>query len=118
MIGFKRLDHVFLCVPEGAKQQALEFYSQVLGLTEIPGDHPRGAIWFQIGDIQLHINEENGGNYSMRHPAFEITNLSATKEYLKNKGVEVTYSSDIEGRERFFFRDPFDNRIELLEYSL
>lgn len=118
MIEFKRLDHVFICVPKGAKQQAREFYTQILGLTEIPGNHPRGAIWFQIGDIQLHINEENGGNFSMRHPAFEVSNLSAAKEYLKNKGIEIAYSSDIEGRARFFFRDPFGNRIELLEYSL
>lgn len=117
MLEFKHIDHIFICVPEGAKQKAREFYTEVIGLTEIPGDHPRGAIWFQIGDIQLHINEENGGNFSMRHPAFEITNLTEAKEYLIGKGVEISYSSDIEGRQRFFFRDPFDNRIELLQYD-
>jgi catechol 2,3-dioxygenase-like lactoylglutathione lyase family enzyme len=116
MIEFKRLDHVFLCVPEGAKDRAREFYGQVLGLTQILGNHPRGAIWFEIADIQLHINEENGGNFSMRHPAFEVTNLPAAKTYLKARGIEISQSSHIEGRDRFFFRDPFGNRIELLEY--
>ncbi|MVM41210.1 phage portal protein [Spirosoma sp. HMF3257] len=116
MIQFIRLDHVLLCIPEGATAQARAFYGGVLGLDEIPGNHPSGAIWFQIADIQLHLREEAGGNYSKRHPAFEIANLDEAKQYLMNKGIDIEYSSDIDGRERFFFRDPFDNRIELLQF--
>ena len=116
MIQFVRLDHVLLCIPEGKKDEARAFYSQVLGLDEIPGNHPSGAMWFQIADIQLHIREEAGGNYSKRHPAFEVANLIEAKQALTAKGLAIEYSSEIDGRQRFFFRDPFDNRIELLQF--
>ncbi|GAB4010346.1 VOC family protein [Spirosoma migulaei] len=116
MIQFVRLDHVLMCIPEGATAQAREFYRDVLGLAEIPGNHPSGAIWFQIADIQLHLREEAGGSHSKRHPAFEVANLNDAKEELEAKGLAIEYSSDIDGRERFFFRDPFDNRIEFLQF--
>lgn len=117
MIHFKRLDHILLCIPEGATASAREFYTNVLGLTEIPGNHPAGAIWFEIADIQVHLREEAGGSYSKRHPAFEVANLDEAREELAAQGIEIEYSSEIDGRQRFFFRDPFDNRIELLQFS-
>lgn len=117
MIHFKRLDHVLLSIPEGETENARTFYSQVLGLTEIPGNHPSGAIWFEIADIQLHIREEAGPVYhSKRHPAFEITNLEQARQELAQQGCEIEYSSEIDGRQRFFIRDPFGNRIEFLEF--
>ncbi len=117
MIQFTRLDHILISIPEGKTTEARAFYSGVLGLTEIPGDHPGGAIWFQMADIQLHLREEAGGSESLRHPAFEVKNLEAAKQELEQKGVTLSYSSDIDGRNRFFFRDPFGNRVELLEFS-
>ncbi|GAB3998088.1 VOC family protein [Spirosoma daeguense] len=117
MIDFKRLDHVLICIPVGATSDAHAFYADVLELPEIVGQHPDGAMWFQMGDIELHIREEAGGNFSKRHPAFEIGNLESAKGALEKKGVAIEYSSLIEGRQRFFFRDPFGNRFEMLEYS-
>ena len=117
MIQFTRLDHILISIPEGKTEEARAFYSQVLGLTEIPGGHPHNAIWFQIADIQLHIREEAVGPLSARHPAFEIGNLEEARQELQQKGVAVSYSSDIDGRHRFFIRDPFGNRIEFLAYD-
>ncbi|GAB3927496.1 VOC family protein [Larkinella terrae] len=117
MIHFKRLDHILISIPEGKKEEARAFYGQLLGLEEIPGEHPGAALWFWIGDIQLHFREEPPGPYSKRHPAFEITNLDEAKRELENHGIELTYSSEIDGRQRFFFHDPFENRIELLEFT-
>lgn len=116
MIQFTRLDHVLVCIPEGKTAEARAFYGQVLGLTEIPGEHPGGAIWFEVADIQLHLREEAGGSLSLRHPAFEIQNLEEAKRELQQKGVAISYSSDIDGRQRFFIRDPFGNRMEFLEF--
>ncbi|MGA0557640.1 VOC family protein [Larkinella sp. VNQ87] len=116
MIQFKRLDHILIAIPEGKREEARTFYTQVLGLTEVPGEHPGGALWFSIGDIELHLREEAPGPYSKRHPAFEITNLDEARAELANQGIEITYSSDIDGRQRFFFHDPFQNRIELLQF--
>lgn len=118
MIEFRRLDHILLGIPEGKTDQARTFYSQVLGLTEILGDHPGGAIWFAIADIQLHLREEEtGGIPSKRHPAFEVADLEQARQELTGKGLSLEYSSVIEGRDRFFIRDPFGNRIEFLAYE-
>jgi catechol 2,3-dioxygenase-like lactoylglutathione lyase family enzyme len=116
MIHFKRLDHILISIPEGRTDEARVFYGQVLGLTEISGEHPGGAIWFSIADIQLHLREEAAGNLSLRHPAFEVADLQVAKQELEQKGIVLSYSSEIDGRQRFFFRDPFGNRIELLEF--
>lgn len=116
MIQFKRLDHILICIPEGATADARTFYGEVLGLEEIPGNHPSGAIWFKMADIQLHIREEASSNYSKRHPAFEVTNLEEAKQGLERNGLAIEYSSEIDGRQRFFFHDPFGNRIELLQF--
>ncbi len=116
MIHFTRLDHILISIPEGKTDEARAFYGQVLNLTEIPGEHPGGAIWFSIADIQLHLREEAGGNLSLRHPAFEVADLNAAKRELEQKGIVLSFSSDIDGRQRFFFRDPFGNRIELLQF--
>lgn len=116
MIQFTRLDHILISIPEGKTAEARAFYTDVLGLTEIQGNHPKGAIWFQIADIQLHLREEAGGYSSYRHPAFEVANLDVAKQELERSGIAISYSSEIDGRQRFFFRDPFDNRFELLQF--
>lgn len=118
MIRFKRLDHVAIVIPLGKTEEARAFYAGTLQLKEIPGNHPRYAAWFEMGDVQLHVVEEEGDReLSGRHPAFEVADLEAAKAYLTGKGIEISYSSVITGRDRCFFRDPFGNRIELLEYA-
>ncbi|GAB3898357.1 VOC family protein [Spirosoma agri] len=117
MIQFRRLDHILVSIPEGETATAREFYTRVLGLTEIPGNHPGGAIWFEIADIQLHLREEAGERQrSKRHPAFEVSQLEQAKQELEQQHISIEYSSEIDGRQRFFIRDPFGNRIEFLEF--
>ncbi|GAB3250789.1 VOC family protein [Larkinella harenae] len=116
MIQFKRLDHILIPISEGKRDEARAFYGGILGLNEVPGEHPGGALWFAIADIELHLREEAPGPYSKRHPAFEVANLAEAKAGLERRGIEISYSSDIDGRQRFFFHDPFGNRFELLEF--
>ncbi|HWV33975.1 MAG TPA: VOC family protein [Dyadobacter sp.] len=117
-IKFKRLDHIMLCIPPGTEQQAREFYGGVLGLEELTDlgyPLPHGAIWFQIGDIQLHIRAEYVHGVSQRHPAFEVDNLEEARALLEKHGIAIKNDSKIPDRNRFSFRDPFGNRIELIE---
>lgn len=117
-IQFKRLDHIMLCIPPGTEQQARDFYGGVLGLPELSDlgyPLPHGAIWFQMGDIQLHIRAEAVHDLSQRHPAFEVADLEAARAVLEAHGVTVKNESKIPDRNRFSFRDPFGNRIELIE---
>ncbi|OIN56113.1 phage portal protein [Arsenicibacter rosenii] len=117
MIQFKRFDHILITIPPGTTALARTFYGEILALPPIPGGHPHNAIWFQMGDVQLHIREEPEGPLSSRHPAFEVVSLSDAKQFLTTRGIDLAYSSEIEGRDRVFFRDPFGNRFELIEYK-
>lgn len=118
MIDFKRIDHVLICIPPNSREAAREFYADRLGLREIPGDHPNGALWFETGDAELHIREEDlAVGISGRHAAFEVMDLPAAKRFLADQGIEISFSSIIEGRDRCFFRDPWGNRFELIEFG-
>lgn len=118
MIDFKHVDHILITIPPETKEAARAFYGQMLQLKEIQGNHPNGAIWYEIGNIQLHLREEDGHQTnSDRHPAFVVNDLTAAKKFLEKDDISISYSSEIKGRERCFFRDPFGNRFELIEYK-
>ncbi|ACJ33988.1 VOC family protein [Anoxybacillus flavithermus] len=118
-IIIKRLDHVQICIPIGAEDEARAFYTGVLGFTEIEKPETlkaSGGFWYQVGDIELHIGVENREGYrSKSHPAFEIENIEAVRRYLEEKGVVTKDEKVIPGVTRFSFLDPFHNRIEFLE---
>ncbi|HEX8845622.1 MAG TPA: VOC family protein [Pyrinomonadaceae bacterium] len=119
-IEIKRLDHVQLCVPFGAEDQAREFYGRLLGLEEIEKPDalkPNGGLWFKIADVQLHIGVEEAQAKSKRHPAFEVVNLDGIRKYLAERGVRTKDETAVPGLNRFSFFDPFENRIEFMEKS-
>ena len=114
----KRLDHIQICVPIGAEEEAEQFYTGALGLEEIEKPDalkPNGGLWLRIADIQLHIGVEAEQNTSKRHPAFEVEGLEGWKQHLQSRGVKIKEETVIPGVNRFSFLDPFGNRIEFLE---
>ena len=116
MLKFEKIDHVTVNYPQGGEAVSLDFYRNILQLEEIPSLVAK-AKWFKMGGIELHVSPGDIENkLSSRHAAFVVSNLDAAKQYLEDKGVAIQYSDDIEGRKRFFFRDPFGNRFELVEY--
>ncbi|MBW9216918.1 VOC family protein [Anoxybacillus sp. ST70] len=118
-IVIKRLDHIQICIPIGAEDEARAFYTGVLGFAEIEKPETlkaNGGLWYKIGDIELHIGVENREGYrSKSHPAFEVENIEAVRRYLEEKGVVTQDEKNIPGVIRFSFHDPFRNRIEFLE---
>jgi catechol 2,3-dioxygenase-like lactoylglutathione lyase family enzyme len=118
MITIKRLDHIQICIPTGKVDEARQFYTGIIGLTEIPKPAalvPNGGLWYQLTDIQLHIGTENEINKSKRHPAFEVTDIRSARAYLESNGVKIKEDIQIPGQVRFSFFDPFGNRIKLLQ---
>lgn len=118
MIKFKRLDHIQICIPKGQEDKARHFYTNIIGLKEIPKPEQlisNGGLWYRIADIQLHIGTEDDTNKSKRHPAFEVTDLQSAREHLVQHGVTLKEEIQIPGQERCSFIDPFNNRIELLQ---
>ena len=117
MIQFKRIDHIHICVAPEKLEQARVFYTDVIGLELIERPNhlfKTAGYWFNIADIQLHIGVEPTLPPSTRHTAFEVEDVDTARKYLDGK-VEILEEPAIPGRRRFAFRDPFGNRIELLQ---
>ena len=120
MIQFTRIHHLLLGVPVGALAEARAFYGGVLGLPEAPLPHPAATVWYLVGGIELHLQEvaEPVGPRSKPHPAFEVTDLAGARQELEARGVAIEPASVLpDGRQRFFVRDPFGNRLELLQLA-
>lgn len=115
------LHHVQLTMPKGAEPEARAFYADALGLTEVPKPaalQSRGGCWFESGSLRLHLGVEDDFRPATKaHPAFQVTDLSAACARLARAGVETLPDVDLPGIRRVFLRDPFGNRIELLELT-
>lgn len=118
-IDVVRIDHVQLPIPPGGESLARKFYGEILGLPEIPAPEAlaqRGFFWYALAGIELHLGPEDDFHVSKRHAAFEVKNLADIRTYLLEKGVKISDTVPLPDRERFFVYDPFDNRIELIEF--
>jgi len=117
MIKFKRADHIHICVPPERLEEARLFYTNIIGLEQMerPDVFSSAGYWFSIADIELHIGVEESLPRSIRHTAFEVSDVLAVRKYLESHGLEIMEEPLIAGRERFAFIDPFGNRMELLQ---
>lgn len=115
MLQLKRTDHYTINYPEGREDELLSFYKETLQLQQIPNLVPR-TFWFTMGDIELHLALGKTELKESRHVAFEVEDLEGIRTFLTEREITIERTSKIEGRERFFFRDPFGNRFELVEY--
>jgi catechol 2,3-dioxygenase-like lactoylglutathione lyase family enzyme len=114
------LDHVQITVPRGEEEAARRFYCDLLGLPEIAKPEvlkPRGGLWLQAGDRQVHLGTEDGADRraTKAHIAYRVIGLDAWRERLAGAGIAVEAAVPIPGCRRFEFRDPFGNRVEMLE---
>jgi catechol 2,3-dioxygenase-like lactoylglutathione lyase family enzyme len=110
------IDHVQLPIPPGGEAQARAFYGGVLGLAEVPKPEPmraRGGMWFS-GGIHLGIEPEMKPSVKM-HPALLVDDLDALVARLVAAGYEWRPSDEIPGTRRGHTKDPFGNRIELIQ---
>ena len=114
------LDHVQLAYPPGGEADARRFYGEILGFIEIekPLDmQARGGMWWQAGPIQIHLGLEPGMRASAKDaPALRVADLGSYIARLAAAGCEWKPGTEIPGVQRGHTRDPFGNRIELLQY--
>lgn len=114
------IDHIQVAAPPNHEESARTFYGETLGLEEVEKPtslQRRGGCWFQIGAQQLHVGTQEDFTPSKKaHPAFVVKDLTELRNNLQRKGIEIKPDTPIDGRERFFVKDPFGNRIEFLEY--
>jgi catechol 2,3-dioxygenase-like lactoylglutathione lyase family enzyme len=124
---FERLHHSAFTIPEGEEQRARDFYSGVLGLTEVQKpdtmNRARGG-WFrsvpEVADgtsgIEIHIIPDAQFTPNrLGHPAIIVDDLDALAASLTEHGAVVEPDGRFPGHRRFHTYDFFGNQIEFLQ---
>jgi catechol 2,3-dioxygenase-like lactoylglutathione lyase family enzyme len=118
-VTVERIDHVQLAMPAGREDDARHFYSELLGIPEVPKPPhlaARGGCWFEIGDLKVHLGVEADFRPARKaHPALLVRDLPALAATLRDAGVDLVDDEPLEGYDRIYASDPFGNRLELLE---
>ncbi|WP_150284805.1 VOC family protein [Rummeliibacillus sp. TYF-LIM-RU47] len=114
------LHHAQITIPKGTEDQGREFYCGILGLSEREKPESlkgRGGFWLEVGDREVHVGIEEGFDRltTKAHLAYQVKNLSSWKEKLEQNGIQIIEGVPIPGFNRFEFRDPFGNRVEMIE---
>ncbi len=113
------IEHVQLAMPPGEEEAARRFYSDLLGLPEVPKPPKlaaRGGCWFEAPGVKLHLGVESDFRAAKKaHPALLVDELGAMVAVLEAAGLAVTPDDPVEGRDRCYVSDPFGNRIELIQ---
>jgi len=116
------IHHASLIVQD--TEQALEFYTGILGLEQDMGRPDLGypGAWLKVGDAQIHLLElpnpdaitgrpEHGGRD--RHLAVSVSNLGLLQTSLEQAGIAFSLSKS--GRKALFCRDADGNALEFIE---
>lgn len=107
--------HVSIAVPD--VDEALDFYTRVLGLT-VREDRPANlgpGAWLDIGGQQLHLVRSDTPEPRGQHFAVLVDDLDTTTAELRAAGVSVSDAVPIGSARQAFLTDPSGNAIELHE---
>lgn len=115
----RQLHHAAITVPTERLAEAKQFYGGVLQLVE--ADRPDAALgrpgaWYTLGETELHLQcrDDAPAPDADYHPAFVVGDVHALRASLEKKDVEIIDAPTLMGRDRFFCRDPFGNRLEFM----
>jgi catechol-2,3-dioxygenase len=112
------VQHVNLTIPPGAEELARSFYTDILGLREIPKPSElrvNGGLWYQVGSFELHLSIERDGasTGSRRHVGFVVNDLERARRFFSEHGIATLPQADLPSWRRFYVHDPFGNRLEI-----
>jgi len=112
--------HIQITIPKGMETAARAFYCGVLGLKEVEKPESlegRGGFWLQVGAQQVHVGTEDGvdRDATKAHIAYRVDDVDHWQRRLENQGIFIGDSVPIPGYKRFEFRDPFGNRVEMIQ---
>ena len=119
-----RVHHVQITIPPGQEDAARRFCCDVLGMREVARPQSlagRGGLWLSPGgdgaDPLLHVGTEAGVDRpaTKAHVAYQVSGLPEWRQRLEHQGIRALDSIPIPGFNRFEFRDPFGNRVEMIE---
>ncbi len=119
------LHHVQVNVPLARAEEAQRFYEGLLRLRRMPRPESlpaagRRGVWYRCGDGEFHLffnpDSDLKPDGSSRHPAFVVDDLDELRRRLQASNVDLEEAIPIDGRARFFCRDPAGNRLEFLSF--
>jgi catechol 2,3-dioxygenase-like lactoylglutathione lyase family enzyme len=119
------LHHVQINVPHSRVDEARRFFEELLDFREMSrpeslSNAGRNGIWYRCGEGEFHVFLAPDGDFvedtTFRHPAFLVDDLGGLRARLASAGVDLEDAIPINGRERFFCRDPFGHRFEFLAF--
>ena len=111
------VNHVQVNVPTESLEPARRFYVGFLGIKEIPRPavFTRGGFWLNAGTFEIHIGLEDVDRTTRAHVAYEVSDIARWRKKVTDAGYRIVEQPKIPNYERFHFRDPFGNNIELIE---
>jgi catechol 2,3-dioxygenase-like lactoylglutathione lyase family enzyme len=111
------VNHVQVNVPSADLERARDFYISFLGMKEIgrPNTFKSKGIWMHAGEFEMHIGVEDDVDRTTRaHVAYEVDDIGAWRKKVAGAGFATKDQPLIPGYDRFQFRDPFGNNIEII----
>jgi catechol 2,3-dioxygenase-like lactoylglutathione lyase family enzyme len=112
------VNHVQVNVSTSELPAARDFYLNFMGLKEIPRPNTfkSPGIWMHAGHFEMHIGVEDNVNRSATraHVAYEVSDLAHWRKKVTDAGYPIKEQPQIPGYDRFQFRDPFGNNIEII----
>ncbi|MCL6443029.1 MAG: glyoxalase [Alicyclobacillus sp.] len=113
------LHHMQIAIPRNSEDECRTFYTEVLGLTEVPKPPvlaAKGGLWYRVGNLELHLGSDDDFRPAKRsNPSITVANLDVIAEKLTQAGVEFTWDTNYPGHRRIHTFDNFGNRLEFFE---
>jgi catechol 2,3-dioxygenase-like lactoylglutathione lyase family enzyme len=111
------LQHVNVVYPPGAEAEARAFYAGALGLEEVakPPEFDPSGMWFQLGGGQVHLSPGEPPPPGPWHFCVVADDFDALRRRVEATGADTHDTHSWNDRRRFFTRDPWGARIEVLE---
>jgi catechol 2,3-dioxygenase-like lactoylglutathione lyase family enzyme len=112
--------HLQITIPKGKEEEGKNFYCNILGLPEKEKPEPllgRGGFWLEVGDIDVHIGTEDNFDRlkTKAHIAYQVNDIVYWRNVLERNNVQIIEGIPIPGFQRFELRDPFGNRVEIIQ---
>ena len=111
------IHHVSIVVTD--VERSRNFYTNVLGLREIP--RPKTfdffVVWYDLGGQHIHlIPRDQAEAASPRHFALHVSDSRSARKRFQELGLSVRETTPIPGCDRFFVHDPDGNLIEIMQW--